>query len=530
MLAAERERRFGETALTFYRRRGGRDDDGRGLPRLVRPDHERPPRRHRAGPPRVFDRVVVGVLANPRKQPLLSVDDRVAVIRGGARARPASPPTGSTVETFDGLTVDFCRRGRRRVHRPRPAGDQRLRDRDAARPQQPAARPRRRHGVLHDRGRARLRRLVASSRRSRRSAATCRRWSRPRCRRRALRRAAGRALIPRDGPVRPRAIDLAAVDRSTASGGPSDRHHLPRRAPRVAHRERQEAAPDEQRRRRPGGRARPHRRAPRRRARGGPRGEADQLRGRADHREGPGGGGADRRPGPGAGRVPDRRARPDPAGRGREPADHRARPRPTPRTSAAAPTSTPSTSSSGSRATSSRPSRASRRASTLLDARRADLRADEQNGTERPTTGWPTTSATSSTTTRRRQLAGDAGDRGPGPSPTRRSSGTSPGSSATSPARLATTTIAGVDDRPRRRPPPGRPDRGPRPPRPDEPRPARRRRPHDVARGRVRPLPARHRGPDRRSRSRKRPCPSIDIHTGAAIRLGARRGRRAVSA
>jgi pantetheine-phosphate adenylyltransferase len=30
---------------------------------------------------KVFDRVVVGVLANPRKQPLLAADERVAVIR-----------------------------------------------------------------------------------------------------------------------------------------------------------------------------------------------------------------------------------------------------------------------------------------------------------------------------------------------------------------------------------------------------------------------------------------------------------------
>ena len=100
-------------------------------------------------------------------------------------------------------------------------------------------------------------------------------------------------------------------------GGHSDRHHLPRRAPRIAHRQRQEAAADDERRRRPERGARPHRRAARRRPRGGPRGQADQRRGRADHREGPGGGRADRRQGPGAGRLPHRRARPDPGGRGR---------------------------------------------------------------------------------------------------------------------------------------------------------------------------------------------------------------------
>ena len=48
LLASERQRRFGETALTFYRARW-RTHERRGLPRLVRPDHERPPRHRRAG-------------------------------------------------------------------------------------------------------------------------------------------------------------------------------------------------------------------------------------------------------------------------------------------------------------------------------------------------------------------------------------------------------------------------------------------------------------------------------------------------
>ena len=57
----------------------------------------------------VFDRVVVAVLANPRKQPLLATDDRVAVIRA-ALAEAAVDPERVAVDTFDGLTVDFCRR------------------------------------------------------------------------------------------------------------------------------------------------------------------------------------------------------------------------------------------------------------------------------------------------------------------------------------------------------------------------------------------------------------------------------------
>ena len=37
----------------------------------------------------VFDRVIVGVLANPRKAPLLAVETRIAVIRERARRTPA---------------------------------------------------------------------------------------------------------------------------------------------------------------------------------------------------------------------------------------------------------------------------------------------------------------------------------------------------------------------------------------------------------------------------------------------------------
>jgi pantetheine-phosphate adenylyltransferase len=56
-----------------------------------------------------FDRVIVGVLANPRKQPLLSVDERVEIIRSALGQSGASPDR-IEVESFDGLTVDFCRR------------------------------------------------------------------------------------------------------------------------------------------------------------------------------------------------------------------------------------------------------------------------------------------------------------------------------------------------------------------------------------------------------------------------------------
>ena len=56
----------------------------------------------------VFDRVIVGVLANPRKTPLLSIDQRVQTIEAAIEAEGLDAGRTS-VESFDGLTVDFCR-------------------------------------------------------------------------------------------------------------------------------------------------------------------------------------------------------------------------------------------------------------------------------------------------------------------------------------------------------------------------------------------------------------------------------------
>ncbi len=55
----------------------------------------------------VFDRLVVAVLENPRKQPLLPAAERVAVID----ETMAETALGAAVSaaTFTGLTVDFCR-------------------------------------------------------------------------------------------------------------------------------------------------------------------------------------------------------------------------------------------------------------------------------------------------------------------------------------------------------------------------------------------------------------------------------------
>jgi pantetheine-phosphate adenylyltransferase len=61
---------------------------------------------------RVFDRVIVAVLGNPRKSPLLPAEERVAVIRASLAADPELAALDGNVEvtTFDGLTVDYCHR------------------------------------------------------------------------------------------------------------------------------------------------------------------------------------------------------------------------------------------------------------------------------------------------------------------------------------------------------------------------------------------------------------------------------------
>ena len=56
----------------------------------------------------VFDRVIVAVLANPRKTPLLSTEQRIDAIEK-AIAGAGLDGGRMTVESFDGLTVEFCR-------------------------------------------------------------------------------------------------------------------------------------------------------------------------------------------------------------------------------------------------------------------------------------------------------------------------------------------------------------------------------------------------------------------------------------
>jgi pantetheine-phosphate adenylyltransferase len=54
----------------------------------------------------LFDRLVIGVLHNPKKAPLFSVEERVAMIREAV----ADFGEHVAVEAFDGLTVEFARR------------------------------------------------------------------------------------------------------------------------------------------------------------------------------------------------------------------------------------------------------------------------------------------------------------------------------------------------------------------------------------------------------------------------------------
>jgi pantetheine-phosphate adenylyltransferase len=54
----------------------------------------------------VFDRLVVGVLVNPRKSPMLGLDERIAAL--GEALKEEAVAAKVEVAGFDGLTVDFC--------------------------------------------------------------------------------------------------------------------------------------------------------------------------------------------------------------------------------------------------------------------------------------------------------------------------------------------------------------------------------------------------------------------------------------
>lgn len=54
----------------------------------------------------VFDRLVVGVLVNPRKSPMLGLEERIAAL--GEALSEDGLDGKVEVAGFDGLTVDFC--------------------------------------------------------------------------------------------------------------------------------------------------------------------------------------------------------------------------------------------------------------------------------------------------------------------------------------------------------------------------------------------------------------------------------------
>lgn len=56
----------------------------------------------------VFDRLVVGVLVNPRKSPILGLDERIAALNEALQEDAIDEKV--EVAGFDGLTVDFCAR------------------------------------------------------------------------------------------------------------------------------------------------------------------------------------------------------------------------------------------------------------------------------------------------------------------------------------------------------------------------------------------------------------------------------------
>jgi pantetheine-phosphate adenylyltransferase len=59
---------------------------------------------------RMFDRLIVGVTENPAKAPIFPIEARVAMIREAV----GELPRVVSVESFDGLTVDFAHRVRAR--------------------------------------------------------------------------------------------------------------------------------------------------------------------------------------------------------------------------------------------------------------------------------------------------------------------------------------------------------------------------------------------------------------------------------
>lgn len=58
----------------------------------------------------IFERLTVGVLVNPRKSPMLGLDDRLAALSEAIGDELGEAADRIDVASFDGLTVDFAQR------------------------------------------------------------------------------------------------------------------------------------------------------------------------------------------------------------------------------------------------------------------------------------------------------------------------------------------------------------------------------------------------------------------------------------
>ena len=61
-----------------------------------------------------FEKIVVAVLHNPRKNALFTVDERIELIRESVEEM-GEDPGRVEVDTFDGLLVDYCKRKNARI-------------------------------------------------------------------------------------------------------------------------------------------------------------------------------------------------------------------------------------------------------------------------------------------------------------------------------------------------------------------------------------------------------------------------------
>ena len=84
-----------------------------------------------------FESVVVGALENPSKQPMFSLEERVAMLKEACASMP-----NVTVVSFRGLLVDLAAIAGRRGDRQRPAGHLGLRVRDPDGADEPSPRGR----------------------------------------------------------------------------------------------------------------------------------------------------------------------------------------------------------------------------------------------------------------------------------------------------------------------------------------------------------------------------------------------------